>query len=553
MARYTFTTRGRPRPVSGGGSSTSTSTGTTHSQTLTHLAAPTGVGNALCQYSLAGAATETAEERVAVKPFEIKLTKNAVGLPLVPGSISFTWAGNRYVDRQGSIFRNPDPVTGVGVLCGTVDYKSGVVTLDVYDGGDNQITVHSLAGRLGSQYVTRMDFRTPAAPLREGSLTIAGVTMHGKRISAVASFDGTIKGTMIDGGVDYATGIVTMDFGELVPNSAALASEDWYNPELVTEDGTKVWKPEPVYADSFTYACVAYSYIPLSAKLLGLNPVRLPSDGRVPIVKPGDIVVLHNTQNMSLDNAPAGGQVIQLPRAADNVEIYDSTEPAKRVPSSMYAHKRGEDKLTIDAVNNDFSGYKMPLVVNHRIEDMVLVSETSISGSITLAQKTTHAYPKDSTFISSALIFGDLQARAHGLFDQKTWKNAWSNDIDGDQASASYNEIDYPIQVRNSGAVNERWALVFDSTEHFRIHAELRGIVGEGYISNDCQPLNTATGKSYFFIDHRGWGTGWAAGNVLRFNTEGSTGAIWAVRTTLQGPESEPYDWFTIQPRGDAR
>ena len=77
MARYTFTTRSRPKPVSGGGSSTSTSTGTTHSQTLTHLAAPTGVGNALCQYSLAGAATETAEERVAVKPFEIRLTKNA--------------------------------------------------------------------------------------------------------------------------------------------------------------------------------------------------------------------------------------------------------------------------------------------------------------------------------------------------------------------------------------------------------------------------------------------------------------------------------------------
>ena len=195
----------------------------------------------------------------------------------------------------------------------------------------------------------------------------------------------------------------------------------------------------------------------------------------------------------------------------------------------------------------------LPLVVNHRIEDMVLVSETSISGSITLAQKTTHAYPKAGTFVSSALVFGDLQARAHGLFDQKTWKNQFSNDIDGDQESASYNEIDYPIQVKNSGAVNERWALVFDSTEHFRVHAELRGIVGEGYISNDCQPLNTATGKPCFCLDRRGWGSGWAAGNVLRFNTEGSTGAIWAVRTTLQGPESEPYDWFTIQPRGDAR
>ena len=530
------------------GSSASTAT---YEQELTNNPAPTAIGQCTCQYALAQASAQTATETVAVKPFEIRLTKNAVGLPLVPGSISFTWAGNRYVDVAGAVYRNPDPASGVGVLCGQVNYLTGVVTLDAYDGGDNQITVHSLAGRLGSQYVTEINFRTPGAPLRPGSLSIAGVTMHGKRLSAVAAFDGSITGDFVRGEVDYTSGIVTMGFGARVPMQASYMSEPWYDPDLV-RDG-QVWKPEPVYADSLTYACVVYSYIPLSAKLLGLNPVRLPSDGRVPIVKPGDIVVLHNTQNMSLDNAPTGGQVIQLPRAADNVEIYDSTEPAKRVPSSMYAHKRGEDKVAIDAVNNDFSAYKLPLVINHRIEDMVQVSATQINGQITLARTTTHAYPKDGTFVSSALVFGDLQARAHGLFDQKTWKNQFSNDVDGDQASASYNEIDYPIQVKNSGAVNERWALVFDSTEHFRIHAELRGIVGEGYITNDCQPLNSTTGKPYFFIDRRGWGSGWAAGNVLRFNTAGATGAIWAVRTTLQGPESEPYDWFTIQPRGDAR
>ena len=27
----------------------------------------------------------------------------------------------------------------------------------------------------------------------------------------------------------------------------------------------------------------------------------------------------------------------------------------------------------------------------------------------------------------------------------------------------------------------------------------------------------------------------------------------WAVRTTLQGPETEPEDHFTLNPRGDAR
>ena len=107
--------------------------------------------------------------------------------------------------------------------------------------------------------------------------------------------------------------------------------------------------------------------------------------------------------------------------------------------------------------------------------------------------------------------------------------------------------------MKNSGSVTERWALVFDSTDHFNIHAEKRGIVGSGYIAQDCQPINQSTGKPYFFMDYRGFGQGWAAGNVIRFNTNGAVADAWAVRTTLQGPETEPYDKFTIQPRGDAR
>jgi hypothetical protein len=533
------------------GAQAESSTSTGHEQTSESIAAPAAPGTVTCRYALSAASAETASETVAVKPFVIRLTKNAVSLPIVPGSIAFTWAGNRYVDRRGSIFRNPDPATGLGVLCGTVDYLTGEVSLDVYDGGSNAITVHSLAGRLGSQYVTEVTFRTPGAPLRPGSLTLAGVTMHGERISAIAGFDGQITADLIKGLVDYETGVVTLGFGELVD---AIGNEDepWYDADLVDGDG-KVWRPEPVYADSLTYACVVYSYIPLSASLLGLNPVRLPSDGRVPIVKAGDVVVIHNTATMAISGTPTGGQTITLPRAADSVEIYDSSEPPLRVPSSMYAHSVGSATITNDAVNNAFSAYTMPLVAMHKFEDMVLVSGTQINGQLTLARGVTNSYPVSGTFVSSALLFGDLQARYYGLFDQKTWTNEFSNDLIGDAANASFNEIDYPIQVLNSGAVTERWALVFDGTDHFNIIAEKRGVVGSGYITNDCQPVNLATSKPYFFIDYRGWGSGWAAGNVLRFNTNGASADAWAVRTTLQGPETEPYDHFTLNPRGDAR
>jgi len=526
-------------------------TATDYEQIRETIAAPTAPGSITCRYALSAAAAETATETVPVKPFVIRLTKNAVSLPIVPGSIAFTWAGARYVDRMGSIFRNPDPATGLGVLCGTVNYLTGEVSLDVYDGGSNSITVHSLAGRLGSQYVTEVTFRTPGAPLRPGSLTFACITMEGERLSAVAGFDGNITATLIRGGVDHETGVVTLGFGELV-DAIGNESEDWYNADLVDDDG-KVWKPMPVYADSITYACVVYSYIPLNASLLGLNPVRLPSDGRVPIIKPGDVVVIHNTDTMIISGTPTGGQTITLPRAADSVEIYDSAEPPLRVPSSMYAHEEGSATITIDAVNNDFSGYTLPLVAMHKIEDMSLVSGTQINGQLSLAAGVSNAYPVTGTFVSSALLFGDLQARYYGLFDQKTWGNTFSDDLSGDQANASFNEIDYPIVVKNSGAVTERWALVFDSATHFNIVAEQRGIVGDGYTTNDTQPVNNATGKPYFFIDYRGWGSGWAAGNVLRFNTDGASADAWVVRTTLQGPETEPYDHITLNPRGDAR
>ena len=522
-------------------------TSTDYVRTTENLSAPTAPGSVVCQYSLSTASAETATETVPVKPFVIRLTKNAVNIPIVPGSVSFTWSGNRYVDRMGSIFRNPDPVTGVGVLCGTIDYLTGEVTLDVYDGGSNSITVHSVAGRLGSQYVTECTFRTPGAPLRPGSLTIAGVTMHGERISAVAGFDGDIDGDYIKGVVSYETGVVTLGFGKMV-TAAGNESEDWYDPDLV--DGTMVWKPEPVYADSLTYACVVYSYIPLDASLIGLNPVRLPSDGRVPIVKSGDVIVIHNTQVTQLANPLSAGQEITLPRAGINhVELYDANE--QYVPSTKYSWDEDTQKLTM-ATPLDLTGFTQPLFAMHRVEDMCLVSDVQINGQITVASPVTHDYTATGTYVSSALLFGDLRSRYYRLFDQKTWTNVWSNDLIGDSANASYNEVNYPVVVTNQGAVTERWALVFTDSTSFYIMGEKYGIVGTGYTTNDTQPVNPATQQPFFFLDYRGFGSGWVSGNVLRFNTEGAVHDMWIARTTLQGPVAEPNDQFTIQIRGDA-
>ena len=281
-----------------------------------------------------------------------------------------------------------------------------------------------------------------------------------------------------------------------------------------------------------------------------MDPVRLPSDGRVPIVQEGDVVVIHNTQTQQLSAPLTAGQVITLNRSGIvTVELFDQND--LRVPNTKYTWDERTQKLTLSSPL-DLSGYSQPLIAMHRVEDMRLVSAVQISGQVILAKGVDNAYPVDGTYISSALLYGTLQSRVYGMFDQKTWTNVWSNDLIGDATSASYNEVNYPMTTTNAGAINGRWALVFTDTSHFNIIEEKIGIIGDGFITNDCHPLNPATNEPYFFIDYRGWGSGWAAGNVLRFNTDGANAPLWVARTTLQGPATEPNDKFTIQLRGDA-
>jgi hypothetical protein len=200
----------------------------------------------------------------------------------------------------------------------------------------------------------------------------------------------------------------------------------------------------------------------------------------------------------------------------------------------------------------DLTGYASPYVISHRIEDMRLVSEVQINGQITFTAGLKNDYPLAGTYVSSALLFGDLQARLYSLFDQKTWTSVWSDNLIGDACTANYNDVDFPPVVTNAGAIKERWALVFDSTTHFNVIGEKVGVIGEGYITNTLQPINPATGQPYFTIDLKGFGAGWSRGNVIRFNTAAANDLVWFARTTLSGEVTEPEDQFTLQIRGDA-
>ena len=61
---------------------------------------------------------------------------------------------------------------------------------------------------------------------------------------------------------------------------------------------------------------------------------------------------------------------------------------------------------------SNVTGYSQPVTVEHRIEDMGLVSDAQINGEIRFTRPLSHAYPAGS-YVSSALIAGDLKSRVY--------------------------------------------------------------------------------------------------------------------------------------------
>jgi hypothetical protein len=198
------------------------------------------------------------------------------------------------------------------------------------------------------------------------------------------------------------------------------------------------------------------------------------------------------------------------------------------------------------------------VTVEHRIEDMAVVRDVQISGEISFTRPLTHEYPvatgsdlSTGSFVSSALVVGDVFARVSLLFDQGSWAGEWQDSANTAPATATFNDSLYPIAVTNKGAVTERWLIRFTSNTAFEVIGENVGSIAMGNTSADCAPANPATTAPYFTIPALGWGSGWTAGNVLRFNTVAAQFPVWVVRTVQQGPESVPDDNFTLLIRGD--
>lgn len=511
-------------------------------------------------YFEASADSGTTSESLPVGDIYLTIPKQPFE-KLASGSVWLNFGGTHQMfDNLGGIYKDYNANTGQGVKVGTIDYDTGVIRLNQYTGlNRGQLLMATIIGEQTT--LDECHFATPIRPIRPSSLQIRATTTDGANLSATANQDGELKADGIDGVIDSKTGIAHIRFGNWV-TATGNENKVWYDQKAVV-DG-EIWQPVPVIAESIKYTAIATSELPVDSNIIKIDTVRLPNDGRVPIFRVGDMILIGNRQTTELGSAFTGGQTVQLPRQnLDRICVKDSN--GKPLDANLY-----DDDLENGTVSFksplDLSGYKLPLVAMHAIEEKNRISGVDIDGTLTLMFPLKNSYDTQNTYVSSILTASTpnstLQVRSSVPFTQKNWNGKWADEPNGDPLLNRLNVKDYPIILTDDGAINERWLIKFTSSTQFELYGQTLGFVMRTDILQDLKPINPSTGKPYFTLDKRAFGgsdtagsqgqVAWASQDVIRFNTEGTLMPFWVIRAVAPSQHKQVgEDGFTLCLFGD--
>ena len=470
---------------------------------------------------------------------------------IVPGSVRFAIGSEVYFDRRGGLYYRLEPATGAAARIGSINYESGIATVEQAPAG--AVSLQALAGTVSANPVDTAVWRIPASPIRPASLQITATPLTGGQINVRADNGGKITGGNVEGSIDYETGVVRVRFGKWV-TAAGNEGKYWYNPDAVRPDG-KIWQPAQVYADTILYNAVSYTYLPLDTSAIGIDAVRLPADGRVPIFRRGDMIVIGHRLTDDLGSAHSAGQTVRLSRDhIDSLCLRDAKNQA--IEAKWYDYDLDAGTLTW-ATPLDLSAYQMPITAHHAREEENRVIVADIDGTLQLQFPVGRDYPKEDTYISSALIGGDLEVRHSPPWSQKLFDNVWSDDPRGDAITAKLNLKDYPLVLTDDGATTDRWAIVWRDGTQFDLYSEALGFVGRYDALQDLAPINAATGKPYFVLKKGAFGINngaspWAVGNAVRLNTYGTHLGVWILRAVQPSATKQTEtDGFVMCLRGN--
>ena len=392
---------------------------------------------------------------------------------------------------------------------GIFNYDTGEMVYDdetVYDNVQYNCLVEQPESTTSAQYILPVD-----APVLE-TFYLQVETTAGVLLSASADAAGTITGSNVSGSI--VNGLVTLNFATAVKLSTLL-----YN---ITE--------------------LVNSLPP--AELYGLNPLRIPNSGIIPIFREWGTVALQHTQYQPV-TGPSAGQTKNIRAGARFADITDANG------ASLWTATN--DNYTLDTqagtvtINSDFSGFTAPFVLSDTIGELALVTAVN-KDTLSIASDLTQEYPINST-VASVQVLGDLQARVGKVRDMTAWSNNW--DLDGDPATGNLNTVDFPIELTNDTAVNEDWVLLFTSATAFRCIGKRMGQIAIGDTLNDFTPINPLTNSPFFIIRAGAFGGGWSAGEAIRFETFASAKPLMALRTVQAGHSQITTDKVVLSFRGN--
>ena len=469
---------------------------------------------------------------------------------IVPGSVRFTWMGQVYEDYDGVLVRGRT-AGNAGIVAGQINYSSGIanVTDYVVSGPATTFTLDSL-WTVRQKWTTASIFmRTQAAPLKPAGVVLNLADAEGNSITAMGDIDGTISGTHLRGKIDYEFGLLELQFGDYL-DDATLTPEQkaewWYSAaDVGAVQAGKIWRPWPVDPTTLRYNSVSYFYLPLDADIIGLDPVRLPPDGRVPIYRVGSYVVIGHTGVVPAATY-AANQTINCARTRLS-RVYLVGADGQLIQGG-YTVNLDAGTVTV----TDVAGWVQPVTIKHRIEQMARVADVQVNGTMKLTKQLAHEFPVGSV-VSSAIMAGNLRARALPVFDQQSWDGVtWSDITVGNPAPSSYNDGAFPVVVTNAGAITERFALrVLAGGVDVEVIGEHVGNLGTFSRNTEIAPINPVSGAPYFRLPAAGWGSGWAAGNVLFLSTVGAFYPLALIRAVQPGQATGTDYAFEITERGD--
>lgn len=471
---------------------------------------------------------------------------------VVPGSVQFLWMGETYTDFDGKIYRGRTAVSA-GIESGTMDYSTGLALMTDYVVGSGAFALQSLWTRRAPWTTASIFFFTDTAPLRPGAggFVLTVVDTQGTTLTANVDGQGNVTGLHMRGRVEFSRGGVELQFGDFVLDADLTPEQKlewWYAAaDVGAVELGKVWRPWPVDPTTLRYSAVSYIYLPVDVSLMGIDPAALPADGRVAFARPGDTCVVGITHG-GVQFAPAVGMTYNLGR--ERLSFVQVLGQNKAEILTGYTADLDAGTVTF----TDLAGYPPTVSVIGRTEVYRQIAEVRIDGKVKLTQPVGHAFDAGAVF-STALRQGDRFARVSRVYDQQSWDGVtWYDGVDPakGEATGTYNQKDAPVEVSNLGAITERWALrMRTGGSTFDLIGRHLGQIASGSINEDFSPINTAAGAPYFTVRTSGWGSGWAAGNVVFIDTIGGEAPIDIVRCTQPGSPAGIDDSAWIVQRGD--